>query len=205
VETLAWITALYGAVLTAAALRWLRVPAGCSWRQVGFVVLALLAMPVLVMLLSAPEGPIGVALWVLLEELWKIGVIKALRMGSRVAIAVCLSFAGMELIFAKALLAAFDPEMRNVGAFVWLAIVTAPVLIHAATGYVYSALGQRSALRLLGYAFALHVTYNLVTDWFWGAGDVVAAALHLLLAGGMLFAARRFGWRATLAPQRGLV
>ncbi|MES2986325.1 MAG: hypothetical protein V4808_00320 [Pseudomonadota bacterium] len=204
-EMLALVTALYGAALTAVALRWLRTTAALSWRQVGFVAIALLAMPVIVLSVDFPQGIIGVACWVLLEEVWKVAVIKGLRVGGRVALAVCLSFAGMELIFAKALIAAFDPEMQNVGAFVWLAIVTAPVLVHAATGYVYSALDHRTALRLLGISFAGHFAYNVLTDWFWGGGEVVAAALHLLLAGGLLFAARRFGWRVTLAPQRGLV
>lgn len=198
-DILAFVTALYGVVLTAAALRSLRLGCGLSWRQIGFVGAALVAMTAGAILVEFPAGIIGVACWALFEEVWKVGVIKALRAGGRVALGVCIAFAGMELIVAKAL-----TEKGDLNALEWLAIVTAPVLIHAATGHIYSAMGERTALRLLGYAFALHFAYNVMTDWFWGAGDIVAAALHLLLAGGLLFAARRFGWRATLAPPRGL-
>lgn len=82
---LALITALYGVILTAAALRSLRTGCGLGWRQIGFVGAALVAMPVLVLLLDFPQGPIGIACWVLLEELWKVCVIKGLRAGWRCA------------------------------------------------------------------------------------------------------------------------
>ena len=120
----------------------------------------------------------------LIEESVKLGMIVALGARGRMCVLVALAFAACELI-DKSLLPVMASMEDAQGSWLWIVLVLAPVVLHAATGVIYSARAVVRTEILFGAAVVLHYSYNFTIGWLAAESETwaIATASALAMAG----------------------
>lgn len=166
--TQALVTGLYGVALTSLAVFWL-TRRGVPWQGVARTLVLFLCFPFLMLPAGFVVEFLGLTVFLPLEigivpveEALKLGMIARLGIRGRSAVGICLLFGCVEILSSKASLALVTPLPTLLG---WIASITCVVLMHGATGVVYSAIGRVRRRYLFAVATLLHLVNNLGAFW----------------------------------------
>ncbi|RYE04333.1 MAG: hypothetical protein EOP61_00930 [Sphingomonadales bacterium] len=162
------IVASYGLLLVVLAALWMR-HCGISWRRVILTTLVFFAAPLLLFPVGVVMGVFRASLviqpvyWIVpFEEALKLALVIRLGVSGRAAVAIGFLFGAVEVITSKSFMA-----YAAGGGMLWIVMVTltGAVLMHAATGVVYSAHGRVHRWQMFAAACTLHLINNAAVMW----------------------------------------
>ncbi|MBX3565215.1 MAG: hypothetical protein KF730_11660 [Sphingomonas sp.] len=192
------IVACYGVLLVVLAYLWMR-RCGVPRRRVLLATLVFLAAP----LLMIPAGiVIGVFRTLLViqpvywavpfEEALKLALIVRLGLAGRAAVSIGFLFGAVEVVTSKALMAFTVGDSATL--WVLMITLTGAVLMHTATGVVYSAHGRVHRWQMFAAACTLHLINNAAVMWMVSRSDSLSilfsmqgAMLAAVVAGAFAF------------------
>lgn len=177
------IVLCYGLVLVALAWLWMR-RRGLSWRRIVLSTLIFLAAPLMMLPVGVVIGVSRASLivepiyWAVpFEEALKLALIVRLGLAGRAAVTVGLLFGAVEVITSKALMTL--ALAGGVALWVPMVTMTGAVLMHTATGVVYSAHGRVHRWQMFAFACALHLTNNAAVMLIVARADDLAVAFGM--------------------------